>query len=301
MRIAVTGGLGFIGQRIVHDLIDLGHEVVIVDFWERLVTKYEQERHPIVGSVYATISKAADLVEPWTFLDDPRLCGAQVVVHAGAVVDTTDLGDGPLWQLNVRYVQDLANRASESGAHIVFISSGATYGTLGHPNNPYGLSKVIGERIVRSVKTRSSSLRLFNVFGEHEHHKGHMASVPFKLAQAYRKGEIFRMFAPDAKRDFVPVSSVVDAVRHEISELMGPMKEQHRVRDVGTGIATSFADLDNYVMQACGQNASCTRIVEVPQELVGRYQGYTCAGMNGEIRAAGQKTTREGIHDYYGH
>lgn len=302
MRIAVTGGLGFIGSMVVADLVKDGHEVIIVDFWEDLILDYEANRYPILELAYMNIKGSSRLVDPYEFLRRFKELGPHVVVHAGAVVDTTDLGtDGKLWHLNVHYTQQLAQAASEAGAHLVYISSAATYGTKGFPNNPYGLSKLLGEKALVGMKTRVSILRLFNVFGQYEHHKGDMASVPFKLAQAYRTGDTFKMFAPDAARDFVPVANVVHAVREEVTRMHGPgAVGSHRVHDVGTGIATSFSDLDNFVMQATKNTATCCRLIDMPEKLRGRYQGFTRAGRKESPLYQPYLLTREGIEEYYG-
>lgn len=303
MRIAVTGGLGFIGQKIVEELIAGNHEVTIVDFWSNLITEYEEKRYPILSSVYRTVTQAARLIEPWEFLETLAGSGAEVIVHAGARVDTRDLGQDGLWRQNVGYTRDLCKEVGRVGSHMVFISSAAVYGSQAYPNNPYGLSKVLGEKAVSEMKTRSVSLRLFNVFGENEHHKGEMASVPFKIAQAYKSGDTFRMFAPHAKRDFVPVSTVAKTVVAEATDLLGPAEgwsRRHRILDVGTGVATTFEDLDAMVMRAMGERVSRTKIVDMPPEYVGRYQGFTCAGMAGTANARTSAiATQEGVNDYY--
>jgi ADP-L-glycero-D-manno-heptose 6-epimerase len=304
MRIAVTGGLGFIGQQIVKRLIELDHEVTVVDFWERLVTRYERDRLPIIHGVYRTLSVVHSVVDPYEFLLDYEYSNQHdIIIHAGATVDTKDLGDGTLWENNVRYTQRLIGGLGRNTG-VIFLSSAATYGAHGYPNNPYGLSKKMGERILENSLCRGRALRLYNVFGENEDHKGNMASVPWKLAQAYKRSTKFEMHSPDAKRDFVPVSAVVDAVIEQVDDLHatrnGAAQGGFQAFDVGTGLATSFADLDNYVMQATGNKVSCVNFIEMPPELVGRYQGYTCAGMSGTLRKGGNMTTRQGIEDFYG-
>lgn len=300
MRVAITGGLGFIGSKIVEDMLKHGHDVIVVDFWEDLITSYEKNKFPIIESIYRSLPRCTDLVTPYDFLQQVRELGPQIIVHAGAVVDTKDLGDGALWNLNVDYTRTLAEKASIAGSHLIFASSAATYGSKGYPNNPYGLSKVLGERAVYRMKTRVSVLRFFNVFGDNEHHKGAMASVPFKLAEAYRTGETFKMFAPEAQRDFVPVNTVVEAVRGEADRMHGPWGGTSRTYDVGTGVATSFLDLDNFVMQATKNTTSCVRLIDMPEELKGRYQGFTQAGHPGSVLYPPYMNTRQGIEHYYG-
>ncbi len=311
MRIAVTGGCGFIGQRIVEDLVrDEKNEVTVVDYWDDLIPRYEAERFPIVKRIYGTSRQVKGMVRPEEFLTGIRFHGPQVIVHAGACVDTMDMGapGSQLWYNNVDYTRRLTSAASEAGAHMVFISSAAVYGTHGHPVNPYALSKVLGEKYVNAMKTRTSILRLFNVFGEFEHHKGKMASVPFKLAQAYRTGERFDMHSPDASRDFVPVGNVSEVVCREADRLMGPFTGEkdelpyyHSVADVGTASSITFAGLDAMIGHAKGILYSCVRTVDMPTGLAGRFQGFTEAGIWGTKTLTGSLSTAAGVKEYYGY
>lgn len=310
----MTGGTGFIGQEIVDFLLDQGHEVICVDYWEEAVTRAEKERYPIISSLYATLPRCVAVTRPDKFLYDfeSRDISVDVIVHAGAVVNTQDLGDGPLFQQNVTYTTELARVASRLAVGMIFLSSAATYGTNAKPNNPYGLSKILDEVIVNGMKSRTTNLRLFNVFGRNEHHKGPMASVPFKLAQAYRGRTAFPMHSPDASRDFVPVTSVAAAVAFEVVRIAlgDPKNNQHMTWDVGTGESTTFADLDLYISQAMRESQSFAAWGPMPEVVAGRFQGYTRAGHMANIEGFApvknyplpepRITTREGIAQYYG-
>lgn len=292
-RIVVTGGLGFIGSHIVSRLIKR-HSVVISDYYKDLIPKYEETRPEILADLYKNASACADLVEPQELLRTD-FNDVRAIVHAGAVVDTTDLGSDRLWFDNVEYMRHLVN--ASPGVPVIFLSSASVYGTDGYPNNPYGMTKSIGEKILESDVRYSTCLRLFNVFGPNEGHKGKMASIAWKLARAYKNGDRFDLHSPDAERDLVPVDAVVDAVQHELDMINNSWRQM--IYDVGTGTATSFRELDNYIMQATGNTTSCIRIVPMPAEYAGRYQGYTRAGMHGIDRRSGM-TTREGVEKYYG-
>jgi ADP-L-glycero-D-manno-heptose 6-epimerase len=303
MKIAVTGGMGFIGHELVGNLLKLGHEVIVVDFFSRLIGNYEKAKLPIIDELYRVLPQCSAVVEPWDFLSDFSKYSPQIVVHAGAIVDTKVLGgeSSKLFELNIQYTESLTNICSTSGANIIFISSAAIYGNEGRPNNPYGLTKAMGEKIVRRSKSRTASLRLFNVFGRYEHHKGEMASVPWKIAKAYRTGDSFDMFSPEAVRDFVPSSSVVQAVINVANEMMGPGDERwHREFDVGTGNPTSFENLNTAIKVAMGWTQSVVKRVEMPLELAGRYQFFTQAGVNKALNIGGMIGTEAGILEAYG-
>jgi ADP-L-glycero-D-manno-heptose 6-epimerase len=310
MRIAVTGALGFIGHELIDRLINDGHEVIAVDYCKYLIRWYESERFPIMRELYRILPNCHAVVEPDEFVSGlgtkykPR-----VVVHAGAVVDTKDLGSSHLYDTNVTYTELLTEACERIGTHLVFISSAATYGSEGFPNNPYGLSKALGEKIVGRMNTVCSlSLRLFNVFGRYEHHKGEMASVPWKMAQVFERDEKFKLHSPHAERDFVPSKAVVEAIVHMIDEVVAPgASYRHRIYDVGTGTPTSFSTLADMIADSkrWGTKALPIELIEMPPELEGRYQTFTKAGAHDvPIVSAGidfkRLNTPQGILEAYG-
>lgn len=304
MNIGVTGGLGFIGHELVKRLIRDNHSVTCVDHWETLIPRYERLKLPIMEEIYGTIPKCVALMNPREFLEssscwDDRIDSLDRVVHLGAISDTMDLGEsGDLFRENVLYTKELARIAGEARIGIVFASSAAVYGSSFQPNNPYGLTKAMGENIMRSCMSPTISLRFFNVFGLNEHHKGRMASVPWKLYNAYMKGNIFEMHSLDASRDFVSVDTVVDAIIDSLGQLSKRIPS-HTVLDVGSGHATTFAGIDELISSALGTN-SCIKSVEMPAALKGRYQNFTQAGSKGVPNYGTSRSTKSEIMRIYG-
>lgn len=274
MRIVVTGGLGFIGTSVVRKLIMQGHEVIVVDYAEQLLKSYEKARLPILPHIYWNLKSAVDLMEPYTFLSyAPK---ASVYVHLGACVDTRGVPED-LFEKNIQYVRALTSTL-EYGARVVYASSAAVYGTNGFPCNAYGMSKKLGENLLKNDPSiRSTALRFFNVFGTNEHHKGDMASVPFKLARAYRTRSSFEMFCPDASRDFISVDQVADAVVGHATE--NPEGAQAwEVFDVGVGHNVTFEELDYSLRVLHNRAESICTFKPFPPELTGKYQFFTKAG-----------------------
>ena len=309
MMIVVTGALGFIGQEVVGRLVSRDHRLILVDRWTELIPKYEALGAPILESVYSTITQAELMLTPEQFLRWLAEASPAAIVHLGAVVDTADMGgSGQLFNDNFTYTHDLVRNANLGRQTcdvpaIVFASSAAVYGARGFPNNPYGLTKALGEKLVAGTRGEYSTLRFFNVFGRNEHHKLSMASMPFKIAQAYRRGDRIDMHSLDSSRDFVPVTTVAAKVVAIAEMLGGRDLDEPVVRetlDLGTGYATTFSDLDNFIMQATGNVTSCVRPVLMPSEVVRRYQHHTCAGVRARNCAADTPSTRDGIQEAYG-
>ena len=299
MNIAVTGGLGFIGERVVSRLLQDGHSVAIVDYWDEKIRAYEENRYPILEGIYSNIARCSDVLTPLQLLD--RICDFQSIVHLGAVVDTTDLGGADMVDNNVNYVRQLIesiNSLQYSKPSVIFGSSAAVYGNSGFPNNPYGAFKSLAERLFERLRAPVFIYRFFNVFGKNEHHKGQMASIPFKLAKAYELEQEFEMHSLDASRDFIPVDSVASCIAKSLSFFEGPLTKK-KICDLGTGIATSFRSLDAIVMEAMGKSVSCIKEIDLPERLKGRYQTFTRAGIS-EYNAGSEISTVNGIQAAYG-
>lgn len=276
MRVVVTGGMGFIGTSVVEKLISGGHEVIMVDFAEDLLRTYEKHSLPILKRVYRNLADCMDLLHPYELFNDDL--AVDRYIHLGACVDTLGVPDD-LFEKNIRYMRTLVNWLPYN-AHVTYASSAAVYGTGHHPCNAYGMSKRMGENILSSRKNiHTTALRFFNVFGRDEHHKTHMASVPFKIANAYHRIERFQLFCPDASRDFISVSDVSKAVvGHALAG-----KQGQQAFDVGSGTSTRFDQLDELLQKQFIRASSICDNVPIPEKYVGRYQSFTRAGMGAAV------------------
>lgn len=172
-KVMVTGGAGYIGSHAVLALLDAGYEVVVVD---NLVTGFDWAVDPRATLVEANVA------------DDERVCatirdhGVAAIVHfAGSVVVPESVTD-PLkyYRNNTAATRSLIESAvSEGVRHFIFSSTAATYGTPAKvpvqegdptvPINPYGMSKLMSEAMLRDVAAAHpmnfAALRYFNVAG----------------------------------------------------------------------------------------------------------------------------------------
>lgn len=171
--ILVTGGAGYIGSHAVLALRDAGYQVVVID---NLMTGFAWAVPEDVQLVRGDIADQ-NLVEQT--LREHRV---RAIMHfAGSVVVPESVSD-PLkyYGNNSAKTRDLIESAVRVGVpHFIFSSTAATYGvpdrspidetTPQVPINPYGMSKLMTEHMLRDVSMAHPlnycALRYFNVAG----------------------------------------------------------------------------------------------------------------------------------------
>jgi UDP-glucose 4-epimerase len=170
--VMVTGGAGYIGSHAVLALLDAGYRVVVID---NLVTGFEWAVDPRAAFVECAVE--SDRVRDVIAEHDVR-----AIMHfAGSVVVPESVSD-PLkyYRNNTAASRSLIESAVTGGVrHFLFSSTAATYGTPekvpiaeGDPTipiNPYGMSKLMTEAMLRDVSAahpiNHAALRYFNVAG----------------------------------------------------------------------------------------------------------------------------------------
>jgi UDP-glucose 4-epimerase len=148
MRVLVTGSSGRVGRSAVAALVAAGHDVRGFDL--RAGGLETSDWREIVGS-----------------FDDPDACrqavdGMDAVLHLGAFMSWMAADRSAMFRANVEGTRVLLDAASAAGVgRFVFASSGEVYPenaplslpvTEDHPlraNSPYGLTKLLGEELVR--------------------------------------------------------------------------------------------------------------------------------------------------------
>ena len=299
--ILVTGGAGFIGSNIVSRLGAKGHSVAVCDF---------------LGSddKWRNLAKAeiADLVAPEqlsSWLDRHR-DSVDVIVHMGAISSTSATDADVVIEINFRLSWFLWKWCARYGKRFLYASSAATYGSGEQgfddeysavalaklrPLNLYGWSKhLFDRRVARAVSNQEAlplqwaGLKFFNVYGPNEYHKGPMQSViahNYPTAAIGEQVRLFKSYHPDyangeQKRDFVFVGDCVAVIMWLIDN-----PTTSGVYNVGTGKASSFADVARALFSAVGRPAKIA-YVEMPEEMRVRYQYFTQARTD-RLRDAG--------------
>jgi ADP-L-glycero-D-manno-heptose 6-epimerase len=307
----VTGAAGFIGRNVVAELNARGNaELLLVD---KLGT--DEKWRNLVGLQFE------DLIDPLELLkriEANSLGPVDSIIHLGACSATTERDADFLLKNNYHCTRTLCEWCLKHGVRFVYASSAATYGdgsqgysdddritpTL-HPLNMYGYSKHLFDlwALKNGLFDRIAGLKYFNVFGPYEDHKGDMRSVVQKAYHQINSDAEVTLFKSykagyadgEQKRDFIYVKDAVDVTLHFAAD-----RTHSGLFNCGTGQSRTWKDLANAVFAAMDRQPNI-RLIEMPEELQGKYQYFTEAQTQ-KLRSAGYvkpfHTLEEGVKDY---
>jgi ADP-L-glycero-D-manno-heptose 6-epimerase len=311
----VTGGAGFIGSNVVAALNAAGRsDVAVCDVlghdgkWRNLAKR-----------------QLADIVPPAELMDWLKSRRLDVIIHLGAISETTATDGDLMIETNFRLSMRLLDWCTANATPFVYASSAATYGDGAQgfrddpsvdalkalrPMNLYGWSKhlfdmAVAERAAKGEKLppQWAGLKFFNVFGPNEYHKGTMMSVLARRFDDVKAGRAVRLFKShrdgvadgDQRRDFIYVD---DVVRVMMWLLATPSVSG--LFNVGTGTARSFRDLMTAAYTALGAKPNI-EYIDMPEAIRGSYQYFTQGEVDRLQRAGynGGFTVLEDAVDHY--
>lgn len=183
MRIAVTGGAGYIGSHTCVELLGVGHEVLILDSFLNAERDVPEQIAAIAGRTVEVAE--VDLDDRAGLARSLSDFGPDAVVHFAGLKAVGEAMEKPLdyYRVNVSGSLNLLDEMTRIGCErLVFSSSATVYGRPEQvpipenhplsPTNPYGQTKLMVERIIEDLgqarPTFSAvSLRYFNPVGAH--------------------------------------------------------------------------------------------------------------------------------------
>jgi nucleoside-diphosphate-sugar epimerase len=124
MRILVTGGTGFTGKALVRRLLDLGHDVVALDYKEGLRTQELRDwgAEVLLGSVTdkEVVARA--------------MRGVELVHHVAAAFREMNVPDTYYHDVNVNGTRNVLEAAKAAGVRkVVYCSTCGVHGNIDHP------------------------------------------------------------------------------------------------------------------------------------------------------------------------
>lgn len=169
MKIAITGGTGFIGRHLARDLIQHGHEVIVI-----ARGLYRRNTQLIEGATFIALdaNNTDKLQEAFR--------GCDAVAHcAGASVED---GNQTFQKLHVEGTQSAVNSAERAGVKKFVLVSYLT--VRPNVNSAYHTTKWQGEEIVRASKLNYTILKAGLIYGQGDH-------LLNNLSNLFRKMPIF--------------------------------------------------------------------------------------------------------------
>jgi len=288
MRILVTGGAGYIGSHMCKRLLAGGHGVVVLDNLDRGnlgAARAVESAAP--GRAVFVEGDIADRPLVERTLREHRV---DAVMHFAALAYVRESALEPLryHRNNVCGVIALLEACDGAGIdRFVFSSTCATYGEPApermpiredcpqRPINPYGWSKLHGERVLMDYQAQReasgrpfafAALRYFNVAGADregllgEDHDPETHLIPIAIQAALGRREGLTVFGTDLPtpdgscvRDYIHVEDLVDAHALALATLDPAEAARRRlVYNLGNGRGYSVLEIIDAVRRVTG-------------------------------------------------
>jgi UDP-glucose 4-epimerase len=221
MRVAVTGGCGFIGSHVVDHLLHAGHDVSVLDVssrWLNPAARYRQ----------------ADLFEADALA--ATVAGADFVFHLAGAADVNDVAADPVRavRLNVEGTARVLDAARQAGAgRFVLASTVWVYGAaagrgeltedvpidLRSPGHVYVATKLSAELLVHSYREMFGQHYTILRYGIPYGPRMRDALVVARFVHAARTGEPITIAGTgEQQRNYVYVADLADAHVRALSD-----------------------------------------------------------------------------------
>lgn len=273
-RVMITGGLGFIGSNLAHQLVALGADVLLVD---SLIPDYGGNRFNIAGIESKVTVNIADVRQASTM--NYLVQGRDVIFNLAGQVSHIDSMRDPHTDLAINCQSQLtmleACRQHNPTTKVVYAGTRQIYGKpdrlpvdethLVRPTDINGINKAAGEQyhiVYNNVfGVRACSLRLTNIYGPRQlirHNRQGFIGWFIRLAL---EGADIQIYGDGSQlRDFVYVDDAADAfLRAGATDVVNG-----GVFNVGGPDAVSHRDLVTMLLEEAGRGRA--QYIEWPEE-----------------------------------
>jgi UDP-glucose 4-epimerase len=293
LKILVTGGAGYIGSHTCIELLEAGHEVVVVDNLMNSKEESLKRVQEITGK--PLIFNRVDLLDRHALMDIFTRHHIDAVIHFAGLKAVGESVQTPLkyYHNNITGTLILCEvMAEHSVKNIVFSSSATVYGDpaavpiredfpLG-PTNPYGWTKLMIEEILKDLFVSDPSwnialLRYFNPIGAHE--SGRIGEdpdgipnnlVPYISQVAVGRLQELKVFGDDyptpdgtGLRDYIHVVDLAQGHLYALDRLLAGSGVI--TYNLGTGRGYSVLEIVSAFEKACSK--------KIRFQIVGRRDG----------------------------
>jgi nucleoside-diphosphate-sugar epimerase len=225
-HVLITGGLGFIGSALAHELVKFGAIVTILD---SLIPEFGGNMHNIEGISSKVSLNISDMRDSTSL--DVLVRDKDYIFHLAGQVSHGDSMRDPQTDLEVNCVSTMnlveSCRRYNPDVRLIYTSTRQVYGipqslpvSESHPVNPIdvnGINKLAGEyyHILydKTYGLRSSVLRLTNTYGPRQQIRNNRQGFIGIFIRQALKGEMIKIFGDGSQvRDFNYIDDVVHAL-----------------------------------------------------------------------------------------
>ena len=272
MKILVTGGTGYIGSHVVVELLEKGHEVVILDNLINSKTSVLKNIEKLTGK--SPVFHHTNLINYVTVEKIFKDTKFDLVIHFAGLKSVSESIEKPIlyYQHNLTGTINLLKcMLNYHVDKIIFSSSATVYGdsdiaervetmpTGRNIANPYGRTKYMIEEILKDTCTSNPkfsavALRYFNPVGNHE--SGLLGEdpngipnnlMPYVMKVATKELPELSIYGNDyntpdgtCRRDFI---HVVDLAKGHLAAFKAIKTPGFKAYNLGTGTPTSVLEI----------------------------------------------------------
>jgi UDP-glucose 4-epimerase len=286
MKVLVTGGAGYIGSVVTHQLVDAGHDVTVID---DLSTGFAENLPAGATFHKMSVHQIADVLTPDAGFDG--------VLHFAGKIEVGESVIRPDFYWYHNATGTLALLDAVRAAHtprLIFSSTGSIYqsrpatGTPAPldenapvwPTNPYAATKLSAEMMIAGECTAyglgAASLRYFNAsgavgtLGERHDPESHLIPIVLQVAGGQRDalllyGDDYPTVDGTCVRDYIHVSDLASA---HLLALDAIEPGRHEVFNLGNGNGYSNRQVIDAVREVTGRPVPFTVAPRRPGDFV---------------------------------
>ena len=304
--IIVTGGSGFLGSNLIKKINQYGQKNIII------IDNYDDAKFKNIKSLafvdYITYTKGIDFIH-----NSLKKYSPSCIMHIGANADVLVRDPEIMMEANFEHSKYYLDLAQDLKIPMIYASSSAVYGNSKvssvdakseDPHNTYAWSKWMFDQYVLSnlggFESRVIGLRLFNIFGIGEFHKGKNASLPYRFFSFIRDKGFIDLFDKEIKRDYVWVEDVADV----FIDVLNYDSIKNGIYNLGGGNPISHESVASIVSSAFiakglhKKTDNLVRKIPMPEDLVHNFQFHTRAENLLEMIARRSAGNEEKIKNY---